>query len=129
MKFTRAAFAAGIAVGFVAGSRAGREQYDRIVKYSRKAITSPPAQRAGRAISAKATDLAKSAATSASKAADGTAKKARERATKVKAPKMPKATTRLGKPGWRSHSDRTATPPAGTQPSANGGRKANSNNG
>jgi hypothetical protein len=129
MKFTRAAFATGILVGFIAGSRAGREQYDRIVKYSRMAVTSPPVQRAGKAISAKATDLAKSAATSASKAADDTAKKAKDRVAKVKAQKTPRSSSKLGRPSWRSRTDRSATPPMGTQPSANGGKRANSHNG
>jgi hypothetical protein len=126
MKFTRAAFGAGIAIGFIAGSRAGREQYDRMVKYSRMAVNSPPVQRAGHAISAKAADLAKSAGTKASKTADDAGKKTRDRVAKVK---VPKAGARLGKPGWRSrtaHSD--APPPVGTQPSANGGRKAPTRN-
>jgi hypothetical protein len=125
MKFTRAAFGAGIVVGFIAGTRAGREQYDRMVKYSRMAVNSPPVQRAAHAISAKASDLAKSAGDKASKTADGAGKKTRDRVAKVKVPKMPKSAGRLGKPGWRSrsaHSD--APPPVGTQPSANGGRKA-----
>ena len=129
MKFTRAAFAAGIAVGFIAGSRAGREQYDRIVKYSRMAVTSPPVQRAGQAISAKATDVAKSAASSASKAADGTAKKARDRVAKVNVPKMPKSSAKPGKSGWRSRTARSDASPVGTQPSANGGRRASTHNG
>jgi hypothetical protein len=128
MKFTRAAFGAGIAVGFIAGSRAGREQYDRMVKYSRMAVNSPPVQRAGHAISAKATDLAKSAGAKASKTADDAGKKARDRAAKVKVPKtpkMPRTAGRLGKSGWRSRTANPEVPPSvGTQPSANGGRKA-----
>jgi|ERR1700731_3528946 len=130
MKFTRAAFGAGMVVGFIAGTRAGREQYDRMVKYSRMAVNSPPVQRAGHAISAKACDLAKSAGDKASKSADDAGRTARDRVAKVKVPKMPKSTGRLGKPGWRSrsaHSD-APPPPVGTQPSANGGRKAPTHN-
>ena len=133
MKFTRAAFGAGIAIGFIAGTRAGREQYDRMVKYSRMAVNSPPVQRAGHAISAKASDLAKSAGSKASKTADDAGKKARDRAAKVRVPKAPKG--RLGKSGWRSrtaHSDVPPAPPAPpvgtTQPSPNGGRKAPTHN-
>ena len=128
MKFTRAAFGAGIAVGFIAGSRAGREQYDRIVKYSRMAVTSPPVQQAGHAISAKASELTKSAGTKASKTADGAGKQARNRVAKVKVPKTPKAVARLGKPGWRSRTAHPDVPPVGTQPSANGGRQATTHN-
>src|SRR5260221_14662900 len=86
MRFTRAAFGAGIAIGFIAGSRAGREQYDRMVKYSRMAVNSPPVQRAGHAISAKAADMAKSAGTKASKTADDAGKKTRDRVAKGKVP-------------------------------------------
>ena len=125
MRFTRAAFAAGVAVGFIAGSRAGREQYDRIVKYSRMAITSEPAQQAGHAIAAKATDLRKSVTAKAPKAADDAAKAAkaaRDRVVKInvpKKPKMPKA-VRLGRSGWRSGAARPDAPPVPAQPSANG---------
>jgi hypothetical protein len=131
MRFTRTAFVAGVAVGFVAGSRAGREQYDRIVKYSRMAITSEPAQQAGHAIAAKATDLRKSVTAKAPKAADDAAKaakKARDRVVKInvpKRPKMPRVAARLGRPGWRSGAARPDVPPVPPQPSANG-RKATS---
>ena len=125
MKFTRAAFGAGIAIGFIAGSRAGREQYDRMVKYSRMAVNSPPVQRAGHAISAKASDLAKSAGTKASKTADDAGKKARDRVAKVK---VPKKASKTGK-GWRSRTAHSDVPPVGTtQPSPNGGRKAPTHN-
>jgi hypothetical protein len=127
MGYARAAFAAGIAVGFVTGSRAGREQYDRIVKYSRIVVTSPPVQRAGHVISAKATELGKSAAAKASKTGGDSAKKARDRVVKVNVPKMPKATARLGKPGWRSRTGHSDTPVA-TEPSVNSGRKSNTHN-
>jgi hypothetical protein len=126
MRFTRTAFVAGVAVGFVAGSRAGREQYDRIVKYSRMAVQSPAAQQAGHAIAAKATDLRKSVTAKAPKAADDAAKAAkaaRDRVVKInvpKKPKMPKAAGRLGRPGWRSGAARQNEPSVPSQPSANG---------
>jgi hypothetical protein len=121
MGYTRVAFAAGVAVGFVAGTRAGREQYDRIVKYSRKAVTSPQVQQAGRAISSKATELAKSASAKAPKAASGAAKKARERAGKM--PKVPKVSARLG----RSGSPNPDAPPTAAQQSVNGRKAAQYN--
>jgi hypothetical protein len=112
MRYHRAVFAAGVAVGFVAGSRAGRERYDQIVKYTRKAIQSPPARRATQAVSGKATELSKSAAAKAAvltksaasrapKAAGSVARKARDKAKdtkdsvskanvpKLKVPKVP----------------------------------------
>ncbi len=45
MRYKRAVFVAGAAVGFIAGSRAGRKPYDEMVRYTRKALQSPPAQR------------------------------------------------------------------------------------
>jgi hypothetical protein len=127
MRYTRAAFAVGVAVGFIAGSRAGREQYDRIVKYSGKAVKSPPVQAAGRAISQKATDLAKSAAAHGPKAASGAARKARDRVVKVNVPRTPKGMPKVpgmrgGKGGWRSGSANPDAPPVVTQPSVNGDR-------
>jgi len=127
MGYARAAFAAGIAVGFITGSRAGREQYDRIVKYSRIVVTSPPVQRAGHVISAKASDLAKSAAAKASKTADDSAKKARDRVVKVNVPRMPKSTAKIGKPGWRSRAPHSDVRPVPTEPSVNSGRKTTHN--
>ena len=95
MRYHRAVFAAGVAVGFVAGSRAGRERYDQIVKYTRKAIQSPPARRASQAVSGKATELSKSAtakaasltksaASRAPKAAGSVARKAKDKAKDTK---------------------------------------------
>jgi hypothetical protein len=95
MRYHRAVFAAGVAVGFIAGSRAGRERYDQIVKYTRKAIQSPPARRATHAVSGKATELSKSAAAKATvltksaasrapKAAGSVARKARDKAKDTK---------------------------------------------
>jgi len=91
MRYKRAVFAAGAAVGFIAGSRAGRKPYDRIVAYARKAMQSPPAQRAFKAASdqataarksaiAKAGDLSRSAASQMSKAVGSGARKAKDTA-------------------------------------------------
>ena len=136
MGFHRATFAVGLAVGFIIGSRAGRERYDQIVKYTRKAVESPQAQRACEAISAKATDLSKaagakaaslskSAATRAPKVAGDAARKARERAKGISVPKRPN----VPKPGWRSGAHEGERQD-GTQASVNGhGRHATSDDG
>ena len=55
----RATFIAGLAVGFIAGARAGRERYEQIVKASRKVAESPAVQKATRAAGVKATELTK----------------------------------------------------------------------
>jgi hypothetical protein len=98
MRYQRVVFAAGIAVGFVAGSKAGRKPYDEMVKSARKAMQSPPAQRAFKATSDKATtlkksavskagDLSKSAASQVGKAVGSGARKARDTALdKAKGP-------------------------------------------
>ena len=123
MRYHRAVFVAGVAVGFLVGSRAGRERYDQIVKYTRKAMQSPPARRATQAVSTKATqlsksaatkaaDLGKSAATRAPKAASSAARKARHRVgaakgkvPRVAVPKVPvtRTGTRFGIPHPHLH--------------------------
>lgn len=43
----RVLFVAGLGVGYVLGARAGRERYEQIVRLTRRAAASAPAQRAG----------------------------------------------------------------------------------
>ena len=57
----KAMFAVGLAVGFIAGTRAGRERYDQMVRLARQAGGSPPVQKATATVTAKTTDLAKTA--------------------------------------------------------------------
>jgi hypothetical protein len=57
----RITFLAGVAVGFVAGTRAGRERYEQMVKLSRKAVESPAVQKATRTAGAMAAGLTKTA--------------------------------------------------------------------
>jgi cell division septum initiation protein DivIVA len=133
MGFHRATFVVGVAVGFIIGSRAGRERYDQIVKEVRKAVESPQAQRAGRAISTKATDLSKAAgakaasisktaAARAPKVAGDAARMARERARGVSVPKV--SVPRVSVPGRRSGAHEAAHQD-GSQTSVNGhGRHA-----
>jgi hypothetical protein len=58
----RATFAAGLAVGFIAGARAGRERYDQIVKFSRQIVGNPAVQKATRTVTDKTAGLTKTAA-------------------------------------------------------------------
>jgi hypothetical protein len=57
----RVIFLAGFAAGFVAGARAGRERYEQMKKFGRRAMESPAVQQATRAAGAKATELTKAA--------------------------------------------------------------------
>ena len=55
----RATFLAGLAVGFVAGTRAGRERYEQMKKLAQKVVESPAVRNATRAVGEKATELSK----------------------------------------------------------------------
>jgi hypothetical protein len=57
----RITFLAGLAVGFIIGTRAGRERYEQIKKLARKATESPAIQQAAGAAQAQAVNLARSA--------------------------------------------------------------------
>jgi hypothetical protein len=57
MKLYRVTFAAGLAVGFVLGARAGRERYDQMVKLAKAARDNPTVQQAAGTIQAQATNL------------------------------------------------------------------------
>lgn len=61
----KAIFIAGVAVGFVAGARAGRGAYDKMAGYGRRIAGHPKVQQATSAAQTKATGLAKSAAAKA----------------------------------------------------------------
>ena len=61
----KAVFIAGVAVGFMAGSRAGRGAYDRIISSGRKIAGHPKVQQATSTVQAKAADLTKTAAAKA----------------------------------------------------------------
>ena len=55
----RVTFLAGLAAGFVAGTRAGRERYEQMKKAGRKVAESPAVKRATRAAGEKAAELSK----------------------------------------------------------------------
>jgi hypothetical protein len=58
MRF-KATFLAGLAVGFVAGTRAGRERYEQMKKAARTLVESPAVKNTTRAAGQKATELTK----------------------------------------------------------------------
>ena len=83
----KAVFIAGAAVGFVAGTRAGRGVYDKMMAYGQQVAAHPKVQQATSQAQAKATDLAKSAAAKApdyaKNAASTAAKTAQAQASQV----------------------------------------------
>jgi hypothetical protein len=83
----KAIFIAGVAVGFVAGARAGRGTYDKMIGYGQQIAGHPKVQQATSAAQAKATELAKTAAAKgpdyAKSAATSAAKTARAQVSQV----------------------------------------------
>jgi len=61
MQMNRITFVAGLAIGYVAGTRAGRERYDQMVKMAKQAKDSPAFQQATATAQAQATGLLNSA--------------------------------------------------------------------
>jgi hypothetical protein len=61
MSFYRLTFATGLAIGFVAGTRAGRERYDQMVRAAKAATESPAFQQAAGVVQARASGLLSSA--------------------------------------------------------------------
>jgi hypothetical protein len=57
----RLVFITGLGIGFVLGTRAGRERYEQLRKLARKAADSPAVQQAAGAMQAQAVELAKMA--------------------------------------------------------------------
>jgi hypothetical protein len=82
----KATFIAGVAVGYIAGTRAGRARYDQIVRYARKIAGHPKVQQATNTVQAKAAELTK---TAAAKAPDY-AKNAATNAAKAASTQVPK---------------------------------------
>jgi hypothetical protein len=77
----KAIFIAGVAVGFVAGARAGRGAYDKMMDYGQQIAGHPKVQQATSAAQAKATELAKTAAAKAPDYAKSAANSAKQAAT------------------------------------------------
>jgi hypothetical protein len=53
----KASFAAGVAVGYVLGARAGRERYEQIARTSRTFMENPRVRQASGAVSQRGTEL------------------------------------------------------------------------
>jgi hypothetical protein len=83
MRF-KATFLAGLAVGFIAGARAGRERYEQMVKMARKTAENPTVQKAAQAAGQKAADLGKVAKDKAAERMPKLTETAKSSATKVR---------------------------------------------
>ena len=81
---SRISFLAGLAVGFVAGTRAGRERYEQMVKLSRKVVEHPAVQNATRTAGSKASELSKAAGQKAAERMPKIAETAKASASKVR---------------------------------------------
>ena len=75
----RVVFFAGLAIGFVIGTRAGRERYEQMRRLARKVADNPSVQQAAGVLQAQAAGIAK---TAGGKVADG-AGAARAKATEA----------------------------------------------
>ena len=80
----RATFLAGLAVGFVAGTRAGRERYEQMKKLARTVVESPPVRNATRAAGEKAAELTKVAKDKAATRVPRLTETAKQSASKVR---------------------------------------------
>jgi len=80
MRFYRITFLSGLAVGYVLGAQAGRERYEQLKQFARKAAESPAMQQTAGALQAQATATAK---TARDKAATGMRKGASKVAKRV----------------------------------------------
>jgi len=102
-------FVLGLAIGYVLGTRAGRERYDQIVKFSRQVMGSPAAQKATYTVKTKTTEVTKTAVAKA----PGLAKSATGQVPKIVSSARQKAADRMpsklgGKGGARNDDDVSA---------------------
>ncbi len=79
----KAVFIAGLAVGFVAGTRAGRGVYDKMAAAGQRIASHPKVQQATSTAQARATDMAKNAAAKAPGYAKNAAKTAQAQVSQV----------------------------------------------
>src|SRR5215470_7129431 len=79
----KAVFIAGVAVGFVAGSRAGRDAYDKMMDYGQQIAGHPKVQQAANTAQSKANELAKTAVAKAPDYAKSAAKTAQAQVSQV----------------------------------------------
>jgi hypothetical protein len=128
----KAVFIAGVAVGFMAGSRAGRGAYDRIISSAQKIAAHPKVQQATSTVQAKAADLTKTAAAKAPDYAKSAATAAATQVPKIVSSAKQAATekipARFGGAGGTDAADDVAPdgnlvyPADGSSPSVNGTR-------
>jgi hypothetical protein len=78
MRIYRISFLGGVAIGYVLGAQAGRERYEQLKQFARKAAESPAMQQTAGALQAQAQATAK---TAKDKAATGV-RKGRSKVTK-----------------------------------------------
>jgi hypothetical protein len=71
MHTNRMSFLAGLAAGYVVGTRAGRERYEQIKKAARTFAENPTVQQAAGAVQAQATGLASTAGSKISEKVPG----------------------------------------------------------
>lgn len=120
----KAIFLAGAAVGFVAGARAGRGVYDKMVGYGQQVANHPKVQQAtstaqtkatelAKTAAAKAPDYAKSAASSAAKTAQAQVSQVPKYVSSAKQAAASKMPSRLGGTGSATDSN-AATDGAGS---------------
>src|SRR5215472_15918964 len=98
----RAMFFTGLAVGFILGTRAGRERYEQMKTLARRATDHPAVQQAAGTAAAQATGLAK---TATNKVAD----RVQQRGPGFANTAIQKASERL--PGWRDKPAETGAEP------------------
>ena len=96
----RVTFLAGLAVGFVLGTRAGRETYEQMKKTARQVVQNPTVQRTARTAGAKATELTKAAGQKASERMPKITETAKSSANKMRGQldRMPGRHTRASEP-------------------------------
>jgi hypothetical protein len=80
----KATFLVGLAVGFVVGTRAGRERYEQMKKAATQVAQSPPVQKATQAAGAKAAELTKVAKDKAATRVPKLTETAKSSASKVR---------------------------------------------
>ena len=125
----KAVFIAGVAVGFMAGSRAGRGAYDQIISSARKIAAHPKVQQATGTVQAKAADLTKTAAAKAPDYAKSAATQVPKIVSNAKQAAAEKIPARFGGAGGGTDATDDVAPdgnlvyPAdGSSPSVNGTR-------
>jgi hypothetical protein len=121
----RVMFVAGFAVGFVVGTRAGRERYEQMVKYSRQVAGNPAVQKVTQTVTVKTTEFTKTAVAKApdiAKTAGAQVPKMVSNARQKAADRMPSRLRGKGGTDDVSADGNLVYPADGAQPPVNGVR-------